>query len=245
MSNRCIQFFVLFSLLQLSSTAFAQMTARDKNIVKMLCVLDGEIIYDPDSSMTVQTLTQLDPHNLGFTTQIKPDKALKLYGNKGRNGVFLMYTKNDPAALSADLDFLRIHVKDFGADPYVQLKSLHRGDSIVDGTHLKKGQALPEYPGGNQALQKFISDGLKYPQLAKENYVMGKVMIGFIVNETGIASDMAIVYGKNLGGGLGDEAMSLCKGLSKFYPGTTNSIPDKTFYFIPITFQLPLPDDSN
>ncbi len=243
MGIKFFQLIVFLFLLHLSGNAFSQMASRNKNIVKLLCILDGEIIYDPDSSMTVTALEKLDANNLGFSRQIKPETAIKLYGPRGKNGVYLVYSKNTPEALASNRQFLQAFVHNYGIDPFTSYKKLYPADSIIDGTHLKKGQYLPQYPGGSEELSKFISEKLRYPTLAKSNYVMGKVTIGFMVSETGIISDMRIVSGKDLGGDLVNEALNICKSLPVFYPGTNNGVAAKTYYSIPFSYSLNTGDD--
>lgn len=244
MGNRYFALTIFLFLFLISWKAYPQISSRNKNIVRLLCILDGEVIFNPDSSLTVLALEQLDAGNLGFTHQIKPETAFKLYGQPGRNGAYLVYTKNTPDAFASTGRYLKTHIRNYGSDPFLIYKKLYPKDSLIDGTHLKKGQFLPQFPGGNAELNQFISEKLHYPVIARSNFVMGKVIIGFIINESGKISDMTIVKGKDLGGGLGDEALALCKSLPAFYPGTDKGIPVKTFYTIPFNYSLDLVDET-
>ena len=94
-----------------------------------------------------------------------------------------------------------------------------------------------EYPGGNGELLKEIAKNLRYPPLAQEKGIQGKVYLKFIVNEDGSISDINIE--KEIGDGCGQAAVDAIKLLSKkFEPGKQKGVPVKVYFTLPVKFTL-------
>lgn len=94
----------------------------------------------------------------------------------------------------------------------------------------------PTFPGGEEALYKFISDNLRYPVIAQENGDQGRVQVSFVVSETGKITDVKIARGKTPE--LDKEAVRVVKSLPNFIPGKQNGHPVKCKYILPIVFRL-------
>lgn len=95
----------------------------------------------------------------------------------------------------------------------------------------------PEFPGGLEALYKFITDNLKYPQLALENAIQGKVYITFFVEKDGSVSNVRIL--RDIGGGCGLAAKRVVESLPKWIPGRQSGQVVRTQFNLPINFVLP------
>lgn len=95
---------------------------------------------------------------------------------------------------------------------------------------------MPEYPGGEAAMYKWLGKNIKYPQVAKENGIEGKVFVRFIVDQTGKVKDAQIVRG--IGGGCDEEALRVVKEMPAWKPGKQRGKPVKVQFTIPIHFQL-------
>lgn len=95
----------------------------------------------------------------------------------------------------------------------------------------------PEFPGGLEALYKFITDNLNYPQLALENAIQGKVYVTFVVETDGSVSNVRIL--RDIGGGCGLEAKRVVKMMPKWKPGKQGGKVVRTQYNLPINFVLP------
>lgn len=93
----------------------------------------------------------------------------------------------------------------------------------------------PEYPGGLTEFYKFIGKNFKISQEATKNKVNEKVYIQFFVEKDGSLSDFTIT--KDLGNGLGEEAIRVLKLSPKWKPGTLNNEPARVMYNLPITVQ--------
>lgn len=95
---------------------------------------------------------------------------------------------------------------------------------------------MPQFPGGERAMLKFLSDSLVYPTLEKEKGMEGKVFVKFIVNEDGSISDVHVT--RSVSPGLDEEALRVIKMMPKFSPGMKDGKPVRVYYIIPIYFQL-------
>ena len=94
----------------------------------------------------------------------------------------------------------------------------------------------PLFPGGDAALLKCIAENLRYPQLAIENNVQGRVTVMFVVTKTGQVGEVKVVRGKDPD--LDKEAVRVVKSLPKFQPGKQNGQAVNVWYTVPIAFKL-------
>jgi len=95
---------------------------------------------------------------------------------------------------------------------------------------------MPEFPGGDLGLMKYIQKNVKYPAIAKEYNITGKVYVNFIVDKSGSVTNVKIVRGvdKNLDA----EAVRVVKSLPKYKPGKQRGKAVRVMYTIPINFTL-------
>ena len=95
---------------------------------------------------------------------------------------------------------------------------------------------MPVFPGGDLGLMKYIQKNVKYPAIAKEYNITGKVYVSFIVDRSGSVTNVKIVRGvdKNLDA----EAMRVVKSLPKYKPGKQRGKSVRVMFTIPINFTL-------
>lgn len=93
-----------------------------------------------------------------------------------------------------------------------------------------------EFPGGDRALYKYLSDHVQYPVIAQENGIQGKVYVKFVIDEQGNISREEVLRGVDPS--LDSEALRVIKSLPKFKPGRQRGKPVKVFYNAVINFQL-------
>ena len=94
----------------------------------------------------------------------------------------------------------------------------------------------PEFPGGLDALSKFIADNIKYPQLAKENNITGRVFVSFVVEKDGRVGQVKIL--RDIGGGCGNDAVRVVKMMPKWKPGKQRGKAVRTQFNLPVNFDL-------
>ena len=97
-------------------------------------------------------------------------------------------------------------------------------------------EEMPEFPGGERALLQFISNSIKYPVIAQENGIQGRVHITFVVNVDGSVSDPRIT--RPVDPSLDKEALRVISLLPKWNPGKQGGKPVRVSYNVPIYFQL-------
>lgn len=96
---------------------------------------------------------------------------------------------------------------------------------------------MPEFPGGTQALFKYLSENVKYPVIAQENGIQGRVICQFTVNKDGSIVDVEVVRS---GGdaSLDKEAVRVIKSMPKWTPGKQRGKPVRVKYTLPVNFKL-------
>ncbi len=94
----------------------------------------------------------------------------------------------------------------------------------------------PEFPGGLSALSQYLASNIKYPQLAKENNITGKVFVSFVVEKDGSVGQVKIL--RDIGGGCGAEAVRVVKAMPKWKPGKQRGKPVRTQFNLPVDFSL-------
>ncbi|MFN8164636.1 MAG: energy transducer TonB [Bacteroidia bacterium] len=80
-------------------------------------------------------------------------------------------------------------------------------------------EEMPVFPGGDDKLLQYISSNIKYPQMAKENGITGRVFVQFVVGKDGKVHDAKIVRG--IGGGCDEEALRVVRSLPDWKPGSS------------------------
>jgi protein TonB len=95
---------------------------------------------------------------------------------------------------------------------------------------------MPEFPGGELALRKYIANAIKYPVIAQENGIQGKVYVTFVVDKDGGISDARIARGVDPS--LDKEALRVVNQLPKWKPGKQRGKAVRVSYTVPINFVL-------
>jgi len=97
-------------------------------------------------------------------------------------------------------------------------------------------EVYPSFPGGEEALAKYLASNIHYPNRARENNKDGRVVLEFVVNKNGGIENIKIV--KGIGYGCDDEAMRVVGGMPKWNPGKNNGHAVNVYFNLPITFEL-------
>lgn len=97
-------------------------------------------------------------------------------------------------------------------------------------------EQAPAFPGGDAAFGKYLSKNIRYPAVARENNVQGRVILTFVVERDGSLTDIKVVRG--IGSGCDEEAVRVLKSSPKWKPGIQNGRPVRVQYSIPVNFAL-------
>jgi protein TonB len=97
-------------------------------------------------------------------------------------------------------------------------------------------EIMPEFPGGQRALLNFLSKNVKYPVIAQENGITGKVFVSFVIDEAGDILNVELLRGADPA--LDKEALRVVSSMPKWQPGMQGGKTVKVRYTVPINFQL-------
>ncbi|MGE5426686.1 MAG: energy transducer TonB [Methylococcaceae bacterium] len=97
-------------------------------------------------------------------------------------------------------------------------------------------EEMPEFPGGDAALRAFIAQSVKYPPIAAENGIQGKVYVSFVVGKDGGITQAKILRGVDPA--LDKEALRVVNSLPAWKPGKQGGKPVRVSYTVPISFVL-------
>lgn len=97
-------------------------------------------------------------------------------------------------------------------------------------------EQMPEFPGGEGELMKYLGQKIVYPPIAKDNGIQGKVYVNFVVDANGDIRDAKVVRG--IGGGCDEEALRVVKSMPKWKAGKQNGRTVPVYYNLPIKFTL-------
>ena len=94
----------------------------------------------------------------------------------------------------------------------------------------------PEFPGGTAALMKWLASNVRYPQMALENGISGRVIVKFVVEKDGSVSGVTLVRGVDKD--LDREAIRVVKSMPKWQPGKNNGQAVRCYFNLPVNFKL-------
>lgn len=97
-------------------------------------------------------------------------------------------------------------------------------------------EQMPEFPGGTQALTKFLAKEIRYPEIARKAGVEGRVIVMFVIGPDGTIREPQVI--RALGAGLDEEAVRAVMAMPKWIPGRQRGEPVNVRFSMPITFKL-------
>ena len=158
--------------------------------------------------------------------EVKPDEELKtqdeLMSTKTAIGTFDVKGNDD-----ANGEILK--AKDVIAEP--EPPKHEEENKVFDIV-----EQQPLFPGGPAALIKYLSENTKYPVVAQENGVQGRVTVQFVVEKDGSISDVHVLRGVDPS--LDKEAVRVVKSMPRWTPGKQNGITVRVNYRVPVLFRL-------
>ncbi len=93
-----------------------------------------------------------------------------------------------------------------------------------------------EFPGGQAALMKWLSNNIRYPESAQQNDIQGRVIVKFVVEKDGSIGQATIAKGVDKD--LDREAIRVVKKMPKWQPGKNNGVAVRSYFTLPVTFKL-------
>lgn len=99
-----------------------------------------------------------------------------------------------------------------------------------------KAEVMPSFPGGAKELMMYMAKNIKYPKVAREKGLEGKVVVKFIVKKDGTVVDPVILK-DGVGGGCAEETKRVILNIPKWIPATQDGEPVDVYFVFPVTFK--------
>jgi protein TonB len=109
-------------------------------------------------------------------------------------------------------------------------------EEVVEAEIFTVVESMPEFPGGMGELMKYLAENIKYPPLAKESGIQGRVFINFVVEPNGSISNVKVLRG--IGGGCDEEAVRVVSKMPNWKPGKQRGKAVRVSYNLPVKFTL-------
>lgn len=109
-------------------------------------------------------------------------------------------------------------------------------EEVVEEKVFDVVEQMPDFPGGMSALMQYLSKHIKYPVIAEENGIQGRVIVTFVVEKNGSITDVQVI--KSVDPSLDKEAVRVVKSMPHWIPGKQNGSAVRVKYTLPVTFRL-------
>lgn len=107
---------------------------------------------------------------------------------------------------------------------------------VEDNTEYLIVEQVPEFPNGDKAMFKWLSENVKYPPVARENGIEGTVYVSFVVWKDGTIQNVQVKRG--ISGGCNEEALRVVRAMPTWKPGRQNGKAVNVAFTLPIKFKL-------
>jgi protein TonB len=97
-------------------------------------------------------------------------------------------------------------------------------------------ESMPEFPGGPAKMMEYIAKNIKYPAMARESGIQGRVFVNFVVEPDGSVSNVKVLRG--IGGGCDEEAVRVVEAMPKWTPGRQRGKAVRVSFNLPVRFTL-------
>jgi TonB family protein len=196
------------------------------------------IIIDDKLAAPDFNLSSIQPINIESISILKPDSGkvqglVEKYGEGARKGVMVIKTKKDGSALYNQSN-LNTNLNQ--ANSALNLKDTILSIPKNATSTYTVVEKMPQYPGGNNKMWNDIGRNIKYPVIAQENKIQGKVVLRFIVSKTGKVSNIQVL--RSLYPACDNEAVRVVQMLDDWIPGEQNGVKVPVYYTLPISFKL-------
>ena len=139
----------------------------------------------------------------------------------------------------ADIEETAIASTEFSESEAIEVKHVEvdlEEEEPEEETIFQVVEVMPEFPGGMAACLKYLSQNIKYPVMAQENGIQGRVIVQFVVNSDGSIVDPVVV--RSVDPSLDREALRVIQSMPKWKPGQQRGKAVRVRYTVPVTFKL-------
>jgi TonB family protein len=184
----------------------------DNNPLIVVNNIPYDVNYNPNFDFVNSNKEQwakmlsINPNDIVEITVLKDAASTAIWGPRGVFGVIKITTKKAPTS-----NITAISISD-------------------------KPDQMPQFPGGEEALMKYLRESVRYPASAHKNGIEGKVVCNFVVTAEGDVVDVKVV--KGVSPELDSEAMRVILNMPDWTPGKKDGKNINVYYTIPISFKL-------
>ena len=138
--------------------------------------------------------------------------------------------------MNVDESTIRSSEDDNTAVDYKYIGPVEVEEDPVEDQIFQVVEQMPEFPGGMAELMKFLGKNIKYPTIAQENGIQGRVIVQFVVNQDGSIVDPVVM--RSVDPYLDKEALRVISTMPKWKPGMQRGKAVRVKYTVPVTFRL-------
>jgi len=222
---------ILFFILATIGPVFYGVIDYDENISiskrepTLIELLNPPSIEKQKDVQSIETIPQSKP-TIKFTPPIvKPDELVQNEFPMVRDFINIEPGTKTQEGVEGGLDYTLIEPEEKVIKPVEE-------ESIV----YSYVEEMPSFPGGDQELYKFLSENIRYTEIAKRAGIEGKLILQMTISSNGKINDIIIV--KGLPAGLDEEAIRVIRSMPNWIPGKQNGRPVNVRVSIPIVFKL-------
>ncbi|HQO48925.1 MAG TPA: energy transducer TonB [Bacteroidales bacterium] len=118
----------------------------------------------------------------------------------------------------------------------VYVPPVREEEEVVETEIFTVVESMPEFPGGAEQMMGFIAKNIKYPPMARESGIQGRVFVNFVVEPDGRVSNVKVLRG--IGGGCDEEAIRVVESMPKWTPGRQRGKAVRVSFNLPVRFTL-------
>lgn len=191
----------------------------------------------PSSDVEIKDLGQLaidnfEAEEVPITRQEQPEPP-KMEQPKPQQVIEQLEIVEDDTELEEELEIKDTEVDD---NTKVEIVEVEEEDEVEEAEIFFVVEDMPEFPGGQLELRKYIAEHVEYPEIARENEIQGRVYVQFVVNENGKVENAKVVRGVDPA--LDKAALKVINSLPAWKPGKQRGKAVKVSFTVPINFVL-------
>ena len=131
---------------------------------------------------------------------------------------------------------LEIEDTEVDEDEVVEIVEVEEEEEVAEEEIFTIVETNPSFPGGEAKMYAFLGKNMKYPPIARDNNIQGRVYVSFVVEKNGKITDVRVLRG--IGGGCDEEAIRVVKAMPSWSAGKQRGKPVRVRFNLPIVFKL-------
>ncbi len=131
---------------------------------------------------------------------------------------------------------LEIEDTDVDEDEVIEIVAVEEEEEAAEEEIFTIVETNPSFPGGDKKMYEYLGKNMKYPPIAQDNNIQGRVYVSFVVEKNGAITDVRVLRG--IGGGCDEEAIRVVKSMPSWSPGKQRGKSVRVRFNLPIVFKL-------